>query len=150
MHKDKFFKGYSPIEEANTSTPKPIMRSKGRMYIVDSGASSHMMMEKSSPCPQEDKTIRQTKHHLEIQTANSIVRCAKELGTRSWLKIHWRKPEVNQRQENRHVLHRKFRSSCCSHSAECHTIYHDPTREKNPCARERSGGYHAKIDGTFL
>ena len=39
--------GYSPIEEANASKSKAIIKSIGMMYIVDSGASSYKVKESS-------------------------------------------------------------------------------------------------------
>ena len=61
MHETNFFKGDSPIEEANTSKHKPIITSKGRMYIVDSGASLHVMVE-SSLTPQETENHTTDQH----------------------------------------------------------------------------------------
>ena len=38
VHSTEFFRRYSPIEEANTSKPEPIMKKKERIYIVDCDA----------------------------------------------------------------------------------------------------------------
>ena len=40
----KFFKGWSPIEEANTSKPTLMIKSKDQTYTVDSGASSEFCL----------------------------------------------------------------------------------------------------------
>ena len=77
MHRAKLFKGFSTIEEANTSKPRPIIKSKDRMYIVDTGASLHMM-EESSTLSAGRESIRQTKNYLEIHTANGSVYFSKE------------------------------------------------------------------------
>ena len=45
MHKTRFFMEQSQIEWEHTSKPKLIKESKGRMYMVDSGASLHVMMK---------------------------------------------------------------------------------------------------------
>ena len=84
VHSTNFFRGCSPIkEEATPPTSKPIIKSKDRMYIVDSGASLHTMGE-SLPPPRENpsgKSIRKTKSHLGIQTADGIVRSTKLVAT---------------------------------------------------------------------
>ena len=163
MHETNFFMGYSPIEEANTSKPKPIIMSKDRKYIVDSGASLHMM-GRSFLSPQEKKTLRPTEDDLKIQTAYGI-RSTKEartyiheLGTHLHVTLvrdspsryclltdcamSWRvpilgnqDPDIKKRQEDHHVLHSRFRSSRCGHSAESHSICQARPRKEKSCAR---------------
>ena len=92
-------RGHALLEDGNTSKPKPIIKAKDRMHIVDPGASLHMT-EASSLSPQEKKTIRKTKCDLEIQTASGIVRSTTVqrltsrssalICTRSWWKIRFR------------------------------------------------------------
>ena len=77
VHTTNFFKGYSPIDESSTSKPKSIIKSKERMYIVDRGASLHVMG--ASCAPQETaKPYEQTNNDFEVQTASGIVRSAQE------------------------------------------------------------------------
>ena len=54
-HKTQIFNCFYPIEEPNTSEHKPMIKSKDRMYIVDSGASLHMV-EESSLSPQKKQS----------------------------------------------------------------------------------------------
>ena len=65
-------RGVSPTEEANTSTPKPIIKSKDRMHVVDSGASLRMM-EKALSLRRKNQTKRHSNNTCEIQTANGMV-----------------------------------------------------------------------------
>ena len=59
VQKTQFFTGHPPVEEANAFKPKAIIKSKVRMYVVDSGTSLHMMGDTS--LSSQKKTIRQTK-----------------------------------------------------------------------------------------
>ena len=77
VHKTTFFKGHTPIEDANTSKPKPIIQSKDRMYIVDSGASLRMMVRKFFLSTGKKNHTTETTHHREIQTSSAIVRSTK-------------------------------------------------------------------------
>ena len=45
VHRTKFSKEYFHMEKENTSKAKPIVKSKNRMFIVDSGSSLHMKGE---------------------------------------------------------------------------------------------------------
>ena len=68
---------FQPKKRSHPS-PQPIRKSKKRTYIVDSGASLHMMEEKLSLSSGKEKPVRQTKNHLEVQAANGIVRPTKD------------------------------------------------------------------------
>ena len=73
VQRTSFFKGYAPIKvKGYASTSKPIIKSKSRMYIVDSGASLHMMRKLNHSFPQELKTIRHTKDNLDVKTAIGV------------------------------------------------------------------------------
>ena len=48
------------------------MKSSNREYIVDSGASRHMM-GRHSPSPDEQETVRPTDRIYSIQTSTSVV-----------------------------------------------------------------------------
>ena len=78
VHKKKFVKGYSPIEEA--FNPKPILKSKDEKYIVDSGASLHTIGESSLSARNEDPTKDQklTKNHNRGSTALKCVQLVEE------------------------------------------------------------------------
>ena len=56
VHSTKFFKCCAPVDEASTSKPKTIIKSKDRMYIVDSGASLCMVGKSSLSARDEDQT----------------------------------------------------------------------------------------------
>ena len=86
VDKTKVLKGYSSMEAANTSKPKPILQSKNRMYIVDGGASLHVMGE-SVPLPQErkpygrPKTWRSKPRMTSTVPQKDAIICIQELGT---------------------------------------------------------------------
>ena len=86
VDKTKVLKGYSSMEAANTSKPKPILQSKNRMYIVDGGASLHVMGE-SVPLPQErkpygrPKTWRSKPRMTSTVPQKEAIICIQELGT---------------------------------------------------------------------
>ena len=69
------------IEEADTSKPKPIIKSHDTMYIVDSGASFYMMGE-SSLSPQERKTKKTTLRSKQ-RMASSVPQKRRRFASRS-------------------------------------------------------------------
>ena len=78
MHDTKFFKGHSPMEDANTETCDESMY---RMYIVDSGASLHIIGKvflSVSHRRNEQPYDKPTNDHLEVQAATGIVRSTEE------------------------------------------------------------------------
>ena len=66
-----FFRSHVPTQAKNTATGLAIQTTE-RVYIVDSGASLHMM-GLLSLSKKEKKTVRQSSTILDIQTANGIV-----------------------------------------------------------------------------
>ena len=95
VHKPKFFKGHSPIGEATTSKPKPIMKGQGQMYIVEKWCLlAHDGRKFSVTLSSETVTIRQT-----TRTSRSKPRLASsvpqkeakvyilELGTEVYVKL---------------------------------------------------------------
>ena len=78
VHSTNFFNSHSLMKEkANTSTAKPFIKSKDRMYIVDCGASL-LMLGESSLNAQDRSNIWKTTGYLDIHTANGVVRSTKE------------------------------------------------------------------------
>ena len=71
VNKTSFFRNYVLTKAKDTATGLAIP-SKGRVYMVDSGALLHMM-GLSSLNHKEKKTIRQSNTTRDIQTANGIV-----------------------------------------------------------------------------
>ena len=83
----------TPLSPTTEDTSKTTMKAKDRMYMVDSGASLHLIGE-SSLNAQERTHVRKTKDDLEFQCANGIVRTTKErkvhsqeLGTYLYVKV---------------------------------------------------------------
>ena len=82
------------------NTAGVVMQPKKRMYIVDQGASLHMM-RLSLLNHREKKTIRQSINILDFQTTNGIVVAEtqakvyiKELGAHQWIRLVKDSPSV--------------------------------------------------------
>ena len=65
------------ITDVNMSQPRNIVKTNRREYVLDSGASVHMMARHSLP-PEASERIRPTDKRLSIQTANGIVEVTRE------------------------------------------------------------------------
>lgn len=75
-----FFNGYNRTEDAHASTSRHVLKSKNRMYIVHSRA--------SSLTPKVTRTIRKTRNHLEIETTICVAHSATKRKSTSRSLVH--------------------------------------------------------------
>ena len=157
LYETNFFKGCSPFKKNTHPRPNRSQSRRTGCIFVDSGVSLHMLGE-SSFSPQEKKTVRQTKNLTGNPTVpqwtrrftsrKSALAC-----TGSWWKIRLRHCLMDACVMSYGISyswHRQSRPSRRGHSAESHSIRQARSCWREPCARCRSGGNHAKIARTLL
>ena len=167
VHKTKFFKSNSPVEEANTSKPTPIMKSKDRMYLVDSGASLYMMEEVLSPqekthdrskprvapsVPQMRRVFISRISALFVREVGGSIRLSVLSLERlcDELRVTRKKPNTNKMQEDHQMLHRQFLLLVAvTHQKVARSSRHDSAGENLVPDNEAEDTMH-KFAGTVL